>query len=94
MMKKFVPWMMAIAIVILPAIVSACPLCKDTIAANANAQQASYGLFNGISSGFNLSIYCMFAGLFATLGLVTSVITKGVRSTNQRMKPPTDERNG
>jgi hypothetical protein len=81
---------MLIAVLLVPAIASACPLCKDTIASSSNAQ-ASYGLFSGgISSGFNLSIYFMFAGFFSTLGLASGVIVRGVRSTNNKMKPPTD----
>lgn len=92
MMKKRLTWMIAAAAMLLaPVMASACPLCKDTIATSSNASQASYGLFSGgISSGFNLSIYFMFAGFFSTLGLASGVIVRGVRSTNNKMKPPTD----
>jgi hypothetical protein len=85
MMKKYFPLLMAIAILLLPAFASACPLCKDTIA-QTSADTSPFG--GGISGGFNHSIYFMFVGFFACLGLAGGVITKGVLNTNRRMKPP------
>lgn len=81
-MKRWT-WILVLAMLLLPAgLAMACPMCKDSIP-NSDAQQAV-----SLPGGFNYSIYYMLAGLFASLGLVTSVVTKGVRSTNERIKLP------
>ena len=57
----------------------ACPMCKDSIP-NTDAQSAG-----GLPGGFNLSVYYMLISLFAVIGLITTVMVKGIRSTNRRM---------
>lgn len=59
----------------LPAIAHACPYCADTIHhtdAVTGANAASVG------SAFNLSIYCMFLGLFCGFGIVLRAVMKGI----------------
>ncbi|HMB96154.1 MAG TPA: hypothetical protein VKK61_08960 [Tepidisphaeraceae bacterium] len=82
-MKKLTV-LVGMAISLVPMIAQACPMCKDSIP-NSDAPQAA-----GLSPGFNLSIYCMFIGLFLTMGFVAGVITKGIRSTDNHMIPPDD----
>jgi len=57
----------------------ACPMCKDSIP-NSDAQSAA-----SVPSGLNYSVYLMLGTLFAMMGLVGTIIVKGVRSTNKRM---------
>jgi p-aminobenzoyl-glutamate transporter AbgT len=80
MTMKRLSWLIVIVLVLLPAgLALACPMCKDSIP-NSDAQEAG-----SLPGGFNLSVYYMLVGLFVTIGLVTGVITKGVRSTNEQM---------
>jgi len=57
----------------------ACPMCKDSVP-NSDAQSAG-----GVPTALNTSVYLMLGTLFAMLGVVGTVIVKGVRSTNKRM---------
>jgi hypothetical protein len=60
---------------------SACPMCKDSIPnGETNAAQAG-----SLPGGFNTSIYILLSGLFATIGLMTVGLVKGIRSTNVRV---------
>jgi hypothetical protein len=73
-------WIVMMAMIVVPAVVAvACPMCKDSIP-NSDAEQAG-----SLPGGFNASIYYMLAGLFAVMGLMGFVITKGIRSTDRRM---------
>jgi len=65
------------------AVASACPMCKDSITDNGGPD----GPTPGLPGGFKISIYLMLGGLFCVLGLVSSVIVKGVRSTNNPPPP-------
>ena len=86
-MNKRLTTIAAIAATVLPAALSvACPMCKDSIP-NSDAQQAA-----GLTSGFNFSVYYMLVGLFVTIGISTTVIVKGVRSTNARITLPLEDR--
>lgn len=77
---KRLSWIIAITLILLPAgLATACPMCKDSIP-NSDARNPE-----SLPGGFNTSVYYMLGGLFATIGLVSNVITKGVRSTNARM---------
>jgi hypothetical protein len=79
-MKKFL-WIVLLCSLLLPTgVASACPMCKDSIP-NSDAQEAG-----SLPGGFNMSVYYMLSGLFVTIGLVTGVITKGVKSTNAAME--------
>ena len=62
------------------SIVSACPMCKDSIPNGESAAQAG-----SLPGGFNTSVYILLLGLFATIGLMTLGIVRGVRSTNLRV---------
>ena len=62
------------------SIVSACPMCKDSIPNGETAAQAG-----SLPGGFNTSVYILLLGLFATIGLMTLGIVRGVRSTNARV---------
>lgn len=75
---KHVLWSLLV-LLLLASIATACPMCKDSIP-NSDAEQAT-----GLPSGFNFSIYYMLFGLFATMGLIAMVVTKGIRSANARM---------
>ena len=59
------------------SVASACPMCKDSIPHGETAAQAG-----ALPGGFNTSIYFLLLGLFATIGLMTLGIVRGVRSTN------------
>jgi hypothetical protein len=60
---------------------SACPMCKDSIPnGESNAAQAG-----SLPGGFNTSVYFLLSGLFATIGLMTLGLVKGIRSTNVRV---------
>jgi hypothetical protein len=65
-------------------VASACPMCKDSIP---NADGTSTANLPG---GFNLSVYTMLVGFFSVLGLVSTMLVKGVRSTNQSISDNTD----
>jgi hypothetical protein len=76
-MKRRIPLLLSAALpLILVSIASACPMCKDSIP---NSDAASAG---GLPSGFNNSVYLMLVTFLGTLGLISGVLWKGVRSTN------------
>ena len=77
---KRLSWIIAIAVLLLPAALAlACPLCKESIP-NTDAENPDL-----VPVGINNSIYYMLGGLFVTMGLLATVITKGIRSTDARM---------
>ena len=63
-------------------IVSACPMCKDSIPNGETSSPAQGGFLPG---GFNLSVYVLLGGLFCTIGFIAVGLVKGIRSTNARM---------
>jgi hypothetical protein len=74
----------------------ACPMCKDSIAndeGTANSLHDSY-TSNGqnISGGINASVYTMLAVLLGMMGLVSTVIVKGVRGSDARRGFPIEPR--
>lgn len=79
-MKAFSSVAVFILTTILPSIVMACPFCKESIPESDALQRSS------LPGGFNASVYYMLIGLFMTIGLLAGVITRGVRSTNARMR--------
>jgi hypothetical protein len=84
---KRLSWIIALALLLLPAgLALACPMCKESIP-NSDAQEAA-----SLPGGFNMSVYYMLIGLFVAIGLVSGVITRGVRSTNEQMKEMRDEK--
>src|SRR5262245_62398776 len=62
--------------------VSACPMCKDSIP---NGEAATAAQAGSLPSGFNYSVYYMLSGLFLTIGLISTIVYKGIRSTNVRV---------
>lgn len=56
---------------------SACPMCKDSI------PNSDVGNAVAVPSGFNFSVYYMLTGLFATIGLISFIVVKGVRDANR-----------
>ena len=77
---KRLTWIIAIALILLPAGISyACPGCKDGVP-SMDAESP-----NLVPVAINNSVYYMLGGLFATIGLLATVITKGVMSTNAHM---------
>ena len=83
---KRIAWFVVVGLMLLPSLAAACPMCKDSIP-NSDAQQAA-----GLPGGFNFSVYYMLVGLFVTIGISTTVIVKGVRSTNARIALPPEDR--
>ena len=64
----------------------ACPGCKDSV--SDAALSADGGPTPGLPSGFNYSIYVMLAGLFSVMGLVASIVVKGIRAADRTAPPP------
>jgi len=58
---------------------TACPMCKDSIP---NGEAATAQQAGSLPSGFNYSVYYMLSGLFVTLGLISTVVYRGIRSTD------------
>ena len=63
---------------------SACPMCKDSIP---NGEAATAQQAGSLPSGFNYSVYYMLGGLFFTIGMISTVVYKGIRSTNVHVDP-------
>jgi hypothetical protein len=63
----------------------ACPMCKDSVSnreGETNELHDSYTTGGqNIASGLNASVYVMLGTLFGMMGLVSTVIVKGVRSS-------------
>ena len=64
---------------------SACPMCKDSVSnreGETNELHDSYTTGGqNIANGLNVSVYVMLGTLFGMMGLVSTVIVKGVRSS-------------
>lgn len=80
MTRRLTPAFACIALLAFASIADACPGCKESIAETL-ANGGPGGPTPGLPSGFNYSIYFMFAGLFSVLALVMGVVVKGIRST-------------
>jgi hypothetical protein len=65
---------------------SACPMCKDSVSnreGETNELHDSYTTGGqNIAGGMNASVYVMLGTLFGMIGLVSTVIVKGVHSSN------------
>lgn len=65
---------------------SACPMCKDSVSnreGETNELHDSYTTGGqNIAGGMNASVYVMLGTLFGMIGLVSTVIVKGVRSSS------------
>ena len=73
----------------------ACPMCKDSVPnkeGEVNELHDSYTA-NGrnISGGMNTSVYVMLGTFLSMIGLISTVVVKGVRSSDaNRPFPPKD----
>ena len=71
----------------------ACPMCKDSVPNQEGATSALRDSYDAggqnISGGMNASVYVMLGTLIGTIGLVSTVMVKGIRSSaaNQRGFP-------
>jgi hypothetical protein len=68
---------------------SACPMCKDSIANKEGAtdlRDAYSANGQNISAGMNYSVYAMLGVLFGTIGLVSTIIVRGIRSSDRAAK--------
>ena len=74
-MRRLPAFIIATALLALPAIASACPLCKDAIPSS-DAQAPG-----GVPGGFNTTIYLMLGSMFAVLGMITFTLIRGARSS-------------
>ena len=79
-MKRWTPLLTPLLTIVLIAVFNAlaiaCPLCKDSVP-NSDAQSAG-----NVANGMNNSVYFMLVGFFVVLGLITGIVVKGVRDTN------------
>ena len=76
-MKLFVRTL-AVLISLASTAAFACPLCKDSVPSS-DAQAAG-----SLPGGMNNSVYFMLGGLFFVIGLVSTVVVKGVRDANNQ----------
>ncbi len=60
----------------------ACPNCKDSI------PQTGAEAAGNLPGGFNASIYTMLIGLFSVMGLVGTIIVKGIRGSHRAIHQP------
>ena len=79
-MKRWTSILIAMTLLALPAIASACPLCKDAIPSS-DAQAPG-----GVPSGFNTTIYVMLSTFFCMIGMVTLTLVRGARSSVNAQK--------
>ena len=63
----------------------ACPMCKDSVPNQEGVSGPLHDSYDAggqnISGGMNASVYLMFAALFGTIGIVSTVMVKGARSS-------------
>jgi hypothetical protein len=82
-MKRFFATLIVIAATTTGAL--ACPMCKDSVSnreGETNELHDSYTTGGqNIAGGMNTSVYVMLGTLFGMMGLVSTVIVKGVRSS-------------
>ena len=76
--------------------VLACPMCKDSVSnreGETNELHDSYSTGGqNIAGGMNVSVYVMLGTLFGAIGLVSTVIVKGVHSSNAQRGFPVDRK--
>jgi hypothetical protein len=83
----------AVVVAALTGAASACPMCKDSLPNQEGTNGSlhdSYDTGGGmnISGGINTSVYVMLATLFGAIGLVSTVLVKGARSSAPRHGVP------
>ena len=64
---------------------SACPMCKDSVPNQEGASGPLHDSYDAggqnISGGMNASVYLFLGALFGTIGLASTVMVRGVRSS-------------
>jgi hypothetical protein len=80
-------WILVLLVLVGCGAARACPLCKDSASNQEGAVTAMHDASNSngenISGGLNTSIYVMGGCLLGVMGLVSTVIVRGVRSSNR-----------
>ena len=93
-MKHLLATIVVLAAFVVPA--SACPMCKDSVPNKEGASTPLRDSYDSagqnISGGMNASVYVMLGTLFATMGLVSTVIIKGIRSSAGQQNHPASPR--
>jgi hypothetical protein len=83
-MKRLLASLIVVAAITASA--SACPMCKDSVSnreGETNELHDSYTTGGqNIANGLNVSVYVMLGTLFGMMGLVSTVIVRGVRSSS------------
>lgn len=73
-----------LAVLVATSSAFACPMCKDSVPNKENAStllDSSANESRNISGGINTSIFVMLGGLLGVLGIVSTVIIKGIKTT-------------
>lgn len=73
-----------LAVLVATSSAFACPMCKDSVPNKENAPtllDSSANESRNISGGINTSIFVMLGGLLGVLGIVSTVIIKGIKTT-------------
>jgi hypothetical protein len=70
----------------------ACPMCKDSVpnqeGASASLRDSYDAGGQNISGGMNASVYVMLGTLIGTIGLVSTIMVKGIRSAAAATQQP------
>ena len=76
----------AVVLAALAGVSSACPMCKDSVPNQEGTSASLHDAYDtggaSISGGMNTSVYVMLATLFGAIGLVSTVLVKGARSSS------------
>jgi preprotein translocase subunit SecG len=86
-MKKLMIFATACALLI-PQIVLACPMCKDSASSGGSGSDAA-----SISGGINNSTYTLLFGLFFALSMVARNLIKAAKNTQLNWPQTTGQRN-
>jgi hypothetical protein len=73
-------WSLLLVVIVVAAFAGAawaCPMCKDSIATAKNDLTQTGG--GSVAGAFNTSIYTLILGFFASLGLVSFHLVRGIR---------------
>ena len=77
-MRRWMPLLTVVLVLLACAFAEGCPFCKDSIP-NSDAQSTG-----GVPSGFNNTIFLMLGAVFSVLGFVAFTLIKGARSVQPR----------
>jgi di/tricarboxylate transporter len=77
-MKRWLPTLATLGVLLMSVAAHACPMCKDSIPNN-DGQSAAM-----VPGAVNNSIFLMFAAFISALGMITWTLVKGARSARPR----------